>query len=219
MTVVDDFPVRKTDNTVGVLICKLRIMRYHNHKLILRNLLDKIHNLNTGCAVKRAGRLVAEQDLRIIRQCAGDGHALHLPAGELVRLFVKMLLQPHLLQRLERLSVLFLARYPGESHAELHVCDNAQMSDQIIALKHKADRIVPVRIPVTVPEIPGALSLDPEISGIILIQPADNVKAGCFSRTARSQNGNEFPFPECHADAVQRFCFNIPHMVGFPNIL
>ena len=55
---------------------------------LLRKLPHDVQNLADHLRVKRAGRLVEEQDLRFHRQRAGDGHALLLPAGELCGLSV-----------------------------------------------------------------------------------------------------------------------------------
>ena len=54
----------------------------------LVQLLEQGDDLLGGAAVERAGRLVGEQDMRVVDQRAGDGHALLLSAGKLGRLMV-----------------------------------------------------------------------------------------------------------------------------------
>ena len=46
---------------------------------------QKIEHLRLNRNIERRDRLVAEQDLRLDNQSAGDGHALALAAGKLVR--------------------------------------------------------------------------------------------------------------------------------------
>ena len=46
---------------------------------------EERHDLGARRAVERAGRLVGEQQHRIVHEGAGDRDALLLPAGELLR--------------------------------------------------------------------------------------------------------------------------------------
>src|SRR3546814_19886511 len=63
--------------------------------------LHQVQDLRLHRDVERRGRLVANQELRVAGQSAGDGDALALPAGELVReLRAVRRRQPHLLQQL-----------------------------------------------------------------------------------------------------------------------
>ena len=47
---------------------------------------EKRHDLFAGFGIEVTGRLVGQDDRRIVDQGAGDGDALALPAGEFVRL-------------------------------------------------------------------------------------------------------------------------------------
>src|SRR3546814_15231339 len=59
--------------------------------------LHQVQDLRLHRDVERRGRLVANQELRVAGQSAGDGDALALPAGELVReLRAVRRRQPHL---------------------------------------------------------------------------------------------------------------------------
>src|SRR3546814_1654260 len=63
--------------------------------------LHQVQDLRLHRDVERRGRLVANQELRVAGQSAGDGDALALPAGELVReLRAVRRRQPHLLKQL-----------------------------------------------------------------------------------------------------------------------
>ena len=58
-----------------------------------------LHHLHARLAVERAGRLVGEQNVRIVDERPRDGDALHLAAGHLVRLFVELVAKAHALKR------------------------------------------------------------------------------------------------------------------------
>ena len=77
-------------------------MRDHDDETILRDLFQDLHHLHARLAVERAGRLVGEQDIRIVDERSRDGDALHLTAGHLVRLFVELVAEAHALERLFR---------------------------------------------------------------------------------------------------------------------
>lgn len=62
-------------------------MRDNQHRCpqLLAQVVDQFQNFPAGLRVEIAGRLVSQQDRRINRQSPGDGDALSLAAGELVR--------------------------------------------------------------------------------------------------------------------------------------
>ncbi|MNY48295.1 hypothetical protein D3C86_1836190 [compost metagenome] len=64
-----------------------------------------------------------------------------------------MLLESDLLQDFKRLAVLLGWGYPAERHPHLHIIGDAQVRNEIIALKNKANTIIAVRIPITVFEV------------------------------------------------------------------
>ena len=64
--------------------------------------LEERHDLDAGLRVEVAGRLVGEQDRRVVDERARDRHALTLAAGQLVRPVVLAVAQLDLLERLVR---------------------------------------------------------------------------------------------------------------------
>ena len=73
-----DLPVPQINNTGRVLLRQLRVMGYHHYQTVFCHLPQQIHNLHAGTAVQRSRRLIRQQDIRIVDQCPGDGHPLHL---------------------------------------------------------------------------------------------------------------------------------------------
>ena len=77
-------------------------MRDHDDELIPGYLLEDIHDLHGGLGVERAGRLVGKQDIRVVHERAGNGDALHLAAGHLVRLLIELIAEADLSERFGR---------------------------------------------------------------------------------------------------------------------
>ena len=95
--VVHNEAVLQLDDPAGVLHGQLRVVGHHDDQLVLGDFLQQVHNLHRGVRVQGAGGLIRHKDIRVVHQSPGDGHPLHLAAGHLVGLFVKLIPQAHLL--------------------------------------------------------------------------------------------------------------------------
>ena len=168
------------------------------------NLLEQLHDLHRGLRVQRAGRLVGQQDLRVVHQRPRDGHALHLAAGHLIRLLAQLVAQSDALQRAPGAGAAFAAGDARERQRQLHVLQDRLMRDQVIALEHEADGVVAVGIPVPVAELARGAALDQQVSGCILIQPADDVQERRLAAARRPEHRDKFLFPEIQCDPAQR---------------
>ena len=147
----------------------------HDHQPVLRHLLEEVHDLDAGGAVQGAGGLVGQQDIRVVHQGPGDGHALHLAAGHLIGLFVKLVPQAHPLQGPDGpLPPLGLAD-AGDGQGQLHVCQHSLVGDQVVALEDEADGMVPVGIPVPVLIFFRGNSVDDQVAGVVAVQAADDI--------------------------------------------
>lgn len=56
----------------------------HDGFALLLELFERVHHRIAGFGVQVAGRLVAENQRRVLYQRSGDGHALHLTTGEFI---------------------------------------------------------------------------------------------------------------------------------------
>ena len=72
----------------------------HNDQLVRGDFLEQIHDLDRGLGIQRTRRLVGQEDIRIVYQRTRDRDALHLSAGHLIWLFVQLIAEPDLFQRL-----------------------------------------------------------------------------------------------------------------------
>ena len=58
-------------------------MRYHDHKLLMRQAFQDLHDLLSGLTVQITGRLVCHDNVRILGKCSCNGKTLLLPTGKL----------------------------------------------------------------------------------------------------------------------------------------
>ena len=70
-----------------------------------RQMLQQLQDLLAGLIVERAGRLVAQQQLRLLGDCARNGHALLFAAGQLRREIVQPVAQADLVQGVGRVEM------------------------------------------------------------------------------------------------------------------
>ena len=98
--VASDDAVGQVHDAGGVLLGQLGVVRDHDDEAVVGDLGEQVHDLDARLGVEGAGGLVGQKDLRVVDEGAGDGHALHLAAGELAGLFVHVLAEAHALERL-----------------------------------------------------------------------------------------------------------------------
>ena len=76
-------------------------MRDHDDELILRYLLEYLHDLHACFRIECTSRLIGKQNIGIIHQRTGNRNALHLAAGHLVRLLAELIAKSYLFKRLD----------------------------------------------------------------------------------------------------------------------
>ena len=214
----DDSAVSHPDNPVGIQIGKLRIVGDHDHKTVFRHLFQKLHDLDTGLGIQSTGRLICQQNTGIVYKGTGHSHTLHLTAGHLTGFLVKLIAQTDFFQRFHSSAAALGFRDAGDGKGQLHVGKHSLMGNQIIALEHKTDGMVPVGIPVPVGVFFCGDSVNNQISAVILIQTADHVQQGGFSGAAGSQNGHQFAFPQVEGDTVQSSLYQFSGYIFFSHI-
>src|SRR5690606_17801602 len=96
--VLDDAPVAKDDPAPRVL-GDIGLVRDDDYRDPLRiEITEELHDLGSGSGIEGTRRLVGQQDLRVVDEGTGDGHALLLPARELARMMIQTVFEPDLLQ-------------------------------------------------------------------------------------------------------------------------
>lgn len=119
-----------------------------------------------------------------VHQRAGNGYALHLPAGHLAGVLVQLVAQPYLLQRSGGTAAALGLGYARDGQCQFHVAQHGLVGDQVIALEHKTDGVVSVRVPVAVGVFFGGDAVDDQIAAVVAIQTADDVQQGGLAGAA-----------------------------------
>ena len=115
-----------------------------------------------------------------------------------------MLAQADFLQRLARTLAALGMPHARERQRQLHIFQNGLMRNEVIALEHKADAVVAIRIPIAITEVLGRNVIDEQIARIKVIEPTDNVEHRSFTRARGTQNGYELVIAKSQAYAVER---------------
>ena len=216
--VAGDPPILEGDDAGGVALGKLRVVGDHDDQPVLRHLPEQLHDLDGGLAVQRAGGLVRQENVRVVDEGAGDGHPLHLAAGHLAGLFIQLVAQAHPLQRLLRPAAALRLGYPRQGQRQLHVGQHRLVGDEVIALEHKAHRVVAVGVPVAVPVLFCGAAVDDEIAAGVAVKSADDVQRGGLAAAGGAQNGDELILPELQIDAPQGLHRGPAHRIAFVDV-
>ena len=96
--VIDDPSVQHPDDPCGILLGKLGVVGDHYHEPVGSDLLQYLHDHDTGLGIERPGRFVKKDDVGIIDEGSRDGDALHLSSGHLGRPLFELISEAHVLK-------------------------------------------------------------------------------------------------------------------------
>ena len=168
--------IKATYRTEENLAVNAECAARRNH---LRHLLELVCQSIFG----RKGRLVEQHDARVHAQRAGDRHALLLAAGELARIFVRLLGDLHPLQEVHGdLLGLLLRHLAHPDRRERAVFEDRQVREEVEVLEHHADLAAHL---VDLLQVVGELdAVDDDLALLVLLQPVD---AADHRRLARAR--------------------------------
>ncbi len=171
----------------------------HDHGLVhSAQPLEQVPHLDAGAGVEAAGRLVEQQDLRIVQQRAGQADPLRLPATE--RVDHRVALEAHVDQ-----VELLLADLPpaGAVDAvgggeEFEVLDDGHVVVHAEEVGHVADQppdLLRMRV--------DALAADVGFAVVGLKQRGDHPHRGRLARAVRADESEDVAFLERKVDLVR----------------
>ena len=152
--------------------------------------------MNTGFGIQSAGRLVCQDNIRIVDDSAGNGNTLHLPARHLAGLLIQLIAKSHFFKCFLCAPFPIRLRHTRKAERQFHILQHRLVRDQVIALKYKTDGMVSMAVPIPVAKILCRFSVDNQLAAGILIQSADDIQHGRFSASGGTENGNKFAFSE-----------------------
>ena len=144
-----DLAVAQVHDAGRVLIGELRIVGDHDDEAVVGDFGEQVHDLHARLGVEGAGGLVGQQDLGVVDERAGDGHALHLTAESWAGV-CRCVGQADVGQRFHGTVAALLAPDARQRERKLHVGEDRLVRDEVVALEHETDAVVAVGIPIAI---------------------------------------------------------------------
>ena len=152
-------------------------------------------HLHAKGGVEVGERLVEQEDLGVADDGAPDGHALPLPARELLRLAVQQRLELKDACGVVHLLLPLLLGNVAELEAEPHVVRHAHVRIERVALEHHGEAALGRR------DVVRPDAVDEEVAAGDLLQPGDESQQGGLAAAGRAHEDAELAVldPERHA--------------------
>ncbi len=176
---------------------------------------EQVHNLKRERRVDIAGRLVRDDELRVIDQSAREADALLFAAGKLGRLALRLVLQIDQAQEIRHAAADLLVRRADDMHRERHVLVDGHIVDQAEILKHNAHHAPQIRdLPPFEIRHHGVADDNGSLTRPFLAH--NQLQKGAFARSGGADNKHEFAFVYVQIDMIERMR---PVGVHFAHIL
>jgi hypothetical protein len=199
--------VADRDHAVGLLGHARVVSHDHDRQPVaLAQIAQQPEDQLRGRPVDLAGRLVGEQDLRLVRQRAGDRDALLLPAGELRRLLAGVLGHIDRFQQLVGPGAAGAPALAGQRHQQLDVLARGQVWQQVAGglLPHESDLLAPVGRQLVLAEREQVLPRDLQPPGRRPVQPAERAQQGGLARAGRPDQRQHLAARHLQVKPLQR---------------
>ena len=139
--VADHEARRELDDALALLVDDAVVVGGHDHRRAGRvDAVEELHDADRRRRVEVSGRLVGQQDRRAVHEGAGDGDALLLTTGELVRAALLLAVQADHLQDLGHGGLDDVARAADHLERERDVLVDRLVGKQAVVLEDHADR-------------------------------------------------------------------------------
>ena len=168
-------------------------------------LAQHFHDLLAGGRVEVAGRLVGQDDVGIVDQRPGDGHALLLAAGELGGPVVDPIAQADQPGELDRPLVRLLAELAGSlvGQRELDVLEHGVLRDQVVRLEDEAEVAAADLGELVVVEPRDVATAQEVLAAGRAVEAAQQVEHGALARAGGAHDGDVFAGVDIDGHAPQ----------------
>src|SRR5215469_2983605 len=181
--------------------------------------LQESEDLVRGLAIEVPGRLIAHQQLRIGHQRARDRDALLLAAGELFRLVLGAIGEPHDLERDGDVLAALRGRELGEQQRQLDVAFGGEHRHEVVELEDEADVVgAPVRER-SARELVDAAIADGDLPGGRLIEAADEIEECRLAGPGRSHQRDEVGARDIERESVQDLDLLLAALVDLGDVM
>ena len=193
---------------------------YNGYSLLIEHFKEAQHFF-TGFEIQIAGRLIRQENDRIIDQGPGNGDALLLPAGKLRRLMIQTVAQAHLNKQFPGKPIPFLARnFAGiirQRHD--HIVQGAGARQQIKGLEDKAKFLVTQVSQGVGGQDGDILTIQPEFSGGGTVEASQDIQESGFAGAGGAHKGDKFSLMDFKGDVFEDRHLNLAQMIAFFDIL
>jgi hypothetical protein len=159
---------------------------------------DRLEHEHAGRAVERAGRLVAQEQVRPLGDRARNRDALLLTARQLRREVVQALAEPYQPQRL-----LGRHRIGGELGDQRRVLERGEARDEVVELEYEADVLAPVARQAGVVEPRQLVVEEPGLAGRSGVEAAEDVEQRGLAAARRPEQHDQPAGIELQVEAAQ----------------
>ena len=216
LLVTHDFAGMQFDHALAHGVDDFLIMRGHDDGSAgAVDGIQHFHNAQRCGRIKVSGRLVGQQDLRMVHIRSRDGHALRLTAGKLMRIAVFLAGKPNRLQYFRH------QRFDGGTacadhfKCERHILPHRFVVQQLVILEDEADRTTIMRhLPCGQASQIVACDADLAVRGLLFTQ--QQAQQCGFAGTRCAHEEHEIPSIDVEVDVIQRrpgtFRIHLAHM-------
>lgn len=172
----------------------------------LRQAVEDRHHSERAFAVERRGRLVGEDDRRLVGECPRDRHALLFAAREFGDARLRTVLHVERSEHLQRSRTRLGIGDAGQHRQQRDVVGGIEKGDQIRRLEHESDTVAAQRaqivgLPVAVED---HFAAECEPAGGRLDHCTQAFQQGGLAGAGRPDQADHLAGPDRHVDALQR---------------
>ena len=179
-------------------------MSYHYNESLTCDLADEIHNLHACYGIECAGRLVCEQDFRVVYKCTRNCYSLALTARKLIRLLIILIGESDSVKRTLCTLDSLLFTDACDSERKLNVTEHGLVRDEVVALEDEADSVVTVNVPISIAVELCALAVYNEIARGVVIKTANDIEQRSLSAARCTENRYELVVTERDIYSAER---------------
>jgi hypothetical protein len=157
---------------------------------------EQFHDRLARRRVEVAGRLVGQQQCRAADERAGDGRALLLAAGQLVRAVVQPVAEAYPFQGLGRAAAPLPDPDPGVEQAVGDGLADRYAGGEVELLEHEPDRAGPQRRQLPVGQFGHGVAVDAHAPAGRPVEGADQVEQRGLARPRAPDDGDRLAVPD-----------------------
>lgn len=163
--------------------------------------------------VEVTGGLVAQEHFGAVKEGPGDGDALLLAARKASGQLVGALFEAKGVQEFEAAGFdLGEVTLTAEDRGQGDVFEAAQVFEQVEGLEDKADGLVAVAAGLFVAEAAELLSVDLQLSAVVVVERTDEIEQRGLARTRGPRQGDKLPALDLKAQVLEHLAGHGPRV-------